>query len=104
MLNPHGVPGRMNTGQILETAAGKLAAKQGKPYKVSNFNNPKGDITRNLVAELKKAGVTPNETLFDGKNGKPFENKIFTGKQYIMKLRHHVDKKLAAHGLGSYGY
>ncbi len=102
MLNPHTVPGRMNTGQLLETAAGKLAAKQGKVYKVKNFGDPKKDYTASLLKELKENNIEPNETLFDGKNGKAFKNKIFTGKQYVMKLRHHVKKKIAHHGLGQY--
>jgi|TARA_Y100000592_G_C5467547_1_gene317539 DNA-directed RNA polymerase subunit beta len=102
MLNPHGVPGRMNTGQILETAAGKLADKTGKVYKISNFNDPKGDLSKKVLKDLKDAKISPDEILTDGKTGPEFENKIFTGKQYIMKLRHHVDKKLASRSLGQY--
>ena len=102
MLNPHTVPGRMNTGQLLETAAGKLAAKKGKVYKVKNFEDPKKNYTKDLLKELKDNKIEPNEILLDGKNGKPFKNKIFTGKQYVMKLRHHVKKKIAHHGIGQY--
>jgi DNA-directed RNA polymerase beta subunit len=102
MLNPHGVPGRMNTGQILETAAGKIAAKTGKTYLVDNFDDPKGDLSKRVLKELKAAGLTADEVLTDGKTGPKFENKIFTGKQYIMKLRHHVDKKLASRSIGQY--
>jgi len=102
MLNPHGVPGRMNTGQMLETAAGKLAGKTKKIYKVQNFSDPHGDLSKEVLADLKKNNIPVDEILTDGRTGKKFENKIFTGKQYIMKLRHHVEKKHAAHGLGSY--
>ena len=102
MLNPHGVPGRMNTGQILETAAGKLASKTGKIYKVSNFDDPTSDSSKRVLQELKKAGIPADEILTDGKTGNKFKNKIFTGKQYIMKLRHHVDKKLASRSIGQY--
>lgn len=102
MLNPHSVPGRMNTGQMLETAAGKLADKLGKPYKIQNFKDPNVGQSKKLLKELKQAGVKANEILTDGKTGKPFKNPIFTGKQYILKLRHHVKKKAAAHGIGQY--
>ena len=100
MLNPHGVPGRMNIGQMLETAAGKLAEQTGKPYLVENFTD--GDIAKNVLGELKKAKIEINETLTDGKSGKAFGNPIFVGNQYFMKLRHHVKKKQAAHSIGSY--
>jgi len=100
MVNPHGVPGRMNVGQILETAAGKLARKTGKPYIVENFLD--ADMSKKVMGELKKANIDINEVLTDGKNGKAFTNPIFVGDQYFMKLRHHVKKKQAAHSIGSY--
>ncbi|MBC8409904.1 MAG: hypothetical protein H8E12_14450, partial [Rhodobacteraceae bacterium] len=100
MVNPHGVPGRMNIGQILETAASKLAKKQGKPYLITNFES--GDMAKKVLNELKGAGIDINEKLTDGKTGDPFDNKIFVGSQYFMKLRHHVKKKQASHSIGTY--
>lgn len=101
MLNPHGVPGRVNAGQILETAAGKLVEATGKPYEVSNFDGT--DHIDNLKKEYEKNGLEFDEQLLDGKDGKPFKNKVFTGNQYIMKLKHTVEHKLKARGAGAGG-
>lgn len=104
MLNPHGVPGRINVGQILETAAGKLVKTTGNPYVVKNFDG------KNHIEDLKKAykdnGLEFDEVLLDGKDGKPFKNKIFTGNQYILKLHHTVEHKIKARsaGAGAGGY
>jgi DNA-directed RNA polymerase subunit beta' len=100
MLNPHGVPGRMNIGQILETAAGKIAEKTGKAYKVKSFSGD--DNAAKIYGEMKKLGIKPNEKLTDGATGKGFEKEIFVGKQYFMKLRHIVKKKAGEHSFGSY--
>lgn len=100
MVNPHGVPGRMNIGQILETAAGKIAEKTGKPYLVKNFSGD--DNATKVYGEMKKLGIEANEVLTNGQNGKPFEKPIFVGNQYFMKLRHIVKKKAGEHSFGSY--
>jgi DNA-directed RNA polymerase subunit beta' len=100
MLNPHGIPGRMNIGQILETAAGKIAEKTGKPYIVKSFSGD--DNSAKIYAEMKKLNIKPNEKLTNGATGKPFEKNIFVGKQYFMKLRHIVKKKAGEHSFGSY--
>jgi len=100
MVNPHGIPGRMNIGQILETAAGKIAEKTGKPYLVKSFSGD--DNATKVYAEMKKLGIKANETLTDGATGKPFEKSIFVGNQYFMKLRHIVKKKAGEHSFGSY--
>jgi DNA-directed RNA polymerase subunit beta' len=102
MLNAHGVPSRMNIGQILETAAGKIAAKTGKPYIVDNFRDPDEDVTQTVINDLKKHGIEPDEILTDGKSGKAFAKPIFVGKQYFMKLRHIVKKKQGVRNLGTY--
>lgn len=100
MVNPHGVPGRMNIGQILETAAGKIAKKTGKPYLIENFSST--DAANEIKTELKKLKLPTNEVLTNGKTGKPFDNPIYVGHQYFLKLRHTVKKKQGAHNLGSY--
>lgn len=101
MLNPHGVIGRMNMGQMLETAAGKLAVKTGKQFDVKNFSNE--DYLNNILTSMKKNNIEPDELLLDGKDGKPFPNKIFWGNQHILKLMHVVEHKLKTRDLpGSY--
>jgi len=102
LLNPHGVPARMNVGQILETAAAKIAKKTGKPYIVNNFENPDADMVTNMSKELKKHGLKTTEILTDGKTGQSFETPIYTGGQYFMKLRHIVKKKEGKHAFGTY--
>ena len=91
-LNPHGVPGRINLGQVLETAAGKIAKAQGSPFLVDNFPNKTPNYTKDVKAELAKAGLTDTETLFDPTSGKEL-GKVMLGDQYLLKLRHQVEKK-----------
>jgi DNA-directed RNA polymerase beta subunit/DNA-directed RNA polymerase beta' subunit len=101
ILNPHGVVGRMNAGQILETAAGRLAMKQKKPFVVNNFSGE--NYLDGIIGEMKKNKLEPDEILLDGKKGKPFKNKIFWGNQHILKLMHVVEHKLKTRDLpGTY--
>ncbi len=102
MVNPQGVQGRMNMGQLLSAAAGKIALKRGKPYEVSNFGHPDADYARDVMAELKKEGIEPNELLRDGKNGDYLKRPVFVGVRPYLKLRHIVKKKQAAHDFGAY--
>lgn len=95
IMNPLGVPSRMNPSQLLETAAGKIAKKKGSPYYVRNFSGE--NYLDSVKKGLKEAGITDKEELFDQKTGKPLGN-IMTGNQYIMKLDHNVAKKLSARG------
>lgn len=101
IVNPHGVVGRMNMGQLLETAAGKIAKKTGKPYLVRNFSDK--DYLADIVSEMKKYNITPDEILYNGKDGKPFDTPIFWGVKHYLKLMHVVEHKYKARGLpGSY--
>ena len=101
MVNIHGVAGRMNMGQMLEAAAGRIAIKTGKPFFVNNFSGE--DYLSTIMADLKKQKIEPNEILLDGKNGKPFENPIFWGNKHYLKLMHVVEHKYKARGIpGSY--
>lgn len=100
IMSPAGVPGRINPSQLLETAAGKWSEKTGKKYIVKNFSGE--DSLTDITNKLKKEKLEINEQLFDGKDGKPFENKIFTGNQYILRLMHDVEKKHKARERGSY--
>ncbi len=100
IVSPNGVPGRMNPGQLLETAAGKISEKTGKKYYVDNFSGE--DYLKKIQAELKANGLKANDVLLDGKDGKPFLNPIFNGNQYVLKLMHTIDHKAKARAYGSY--
>ncbi len=98
-LNPLGVPGRINLGQILETAAGKVAEKRGKPYGVRNFEAEK-DYLAMVKEDLAAEGLQDRDELIDPRTGKPFPNRILAGNQYIVKLKHQVGKKVSARAGG----
>jgi DNA-directed RNA polymerase subunit beta' len=92
-LNPSGVPGRMNVGQLLETAAGKIAEKTGKTYHVINFE-PGVDQLAKVKRELAENGLTDTEELIDPLS-KESLGKVMIGPQHMIKLVHQVDKKLS---------
>ena len=109
-MHPAAVPGRMNPGQLLEVAASKIAEKTGKPYVVTSFNKKSKDVTREMIAELKKHGLSDEENLIDPTTGESIGS-VIAGKHYTYKLEHMVDKKMTARaggpnipGLESYGY
>ncbi|MCJ7522701.1 MAG: hypothetical protein MUP21_10885, partial [Dehalococcoidia bacterium] len=83
LLNPHGVIGRINIGQIYESAAGKAALKNGAPYKVENFTGQ--DYLGTTRKFLKQSGVKDKEELFDPETGKSLGN-VHVGNPYILKL------------------
>ena len=91
VLNPTGVPGRMNVGQILETAASKIVDKTGKPYVVQNFGGA-DDMVEKVQKELRANKLSDKEELIDPITGKSL-GRVMTGKQHILKLVHQVDKK-----------
>jgi DNA-directed RNA polymerase beta subunit len=97
-LNPSGIPGRINVGQVLETAAAKIAEKTKKPYIVDNFDH--GDALARIKDELKQHGLTDTEELHDPVTGVSL-GKALVGPQYMLKLTHQIDKKIAARaGMG----
>ncbi len=98
ILGPAGVPSRMNIGQLLETAASKIARKTGKPYVVDNFQ-PGVDYTQKVMDELKQHKLSDTEELFDPKTKRSL-GQILTGDQYLLKLHHQVDKKMTARSHG----
>lgn len=102
LLNPTGVPTRINLGQLLETAAAKIAKKTGQPYIVHNFGGPSIDYTEKLQAELKSHGLSDQETIYDPSGKKLGE--ALTGEQYILKLKHQVEGKLDVRGGGGSKY
>lgn len=100
LLNPTGIPGRANLGQVMETAAGKIAEKTGKPYIIKNFE-PDTDLHAKLTKDLKTHGLSDKEDVFDP-NGKKLGS-VLVGPQHIIKLKHQVEKKLVARAGGA-GY
>jgi DNA-directed RNA polymerase subunit beta' len=100
LLNPVSVPGRMNPGQILETVAGKISEKTGKPYVVKNFE-PGKDYLSSLRKELKDHKIPETETLYDPKTGRKLGD-VTVGPHYAFQLKHQIDKKTSVRGGGGY--
>lgn len=95
ILNPAGVPGRINTSQLMESLAGRIAGKTGKPYLIKNFDEQ--DQSRMLLRDMKAAGIASDkEYLIDPVSGKPYKNPVFHGISHILKLEHKVDHKFSA--------
>jgi DNA-directed RNA polymerase subunit beta len=101
ILNPLGVPSRMNVGQILETHLGWAAHKLGLYVDSPVFDGAKEAEVKEM---LKKAGLPEDGkiTLYDGFTGEPFDQKITVGYIYMMKLIHLVDEKIHARSIGPY--
>jgi len=93
-MNPIGVSNRINTSQLLENAAGKIAAKTGEQYVIQNFSGK--DNSKKIMADLKKAGLSDKDILIDPETGKPFINPVANGVSNILKLEHVVDHKFSA--------
>ena len=101
MLNPLGVPSRMNIGQILEIHLGIAAKNLGVKIATPVFDGVNDD---DLIAIMKEAGIAPDgkTELYDGRTGEPYENRISVGVMYMIKLSHMVDDKLHARSVGPY--
>ncbi|MCK4384890.1 MAG: DNA-directed RNA polymerase subunit beta [candidate division Zixibacteria bacterium] len=101
ILNPLGVPSRMNVGQILETHLGWAAKKKGYFVESPVFDGAK---LEEIKQALKEAGLPQSGkiTLYDGKTGVPFDQPITVGYIYMMKLSHLVDDKIHARSIGPY--
>ena len=101
VLNPLGVPSRMNVGQILETHLGWAAKALGLHIATPVFD---GAIESEISELLEKANLpdTGKATLYDGRTGTPFAQKVTVGYTYILKLNHLVDDKIHARSTGPY--
>jgi DNA-directed RNA polymerase subunit beta len=101
VLNPLGVPSRMNIGQIYETLLGWAGLKLGKKYATPIFD---GASEEEVKAELAEAGMPDwgKMTLYDGRTGMPFEQRVTVGVIYMLKLGHLVDDKMHARSIGPY--
>ena len=101
ILNPLGVPSRMNLGQLYETMLGWAGEKLGVKYATPVFNGCKPS---EVEEELKKANLplTGKTVLIDGRTGERLENPVTVGNIYMMKLSHMVDDKMHARSTGPY--
>ncbi|WP_342388024.1 DNA-directed RNA polymerase subunit beta [Salinicoccus bachuensis] len=101
MLNPLGVPSRMNIGQVLELHLGMAARAMGLKMASPVFDGANEEDVWDTMAEagLARDGKT---VLYDGRTGDPFENRISVGVMYMLKLAHMVDDKLHARSTGPY--
>ena len=101
MLNPQGVPSRMNFGQILELHMGMAAKKLGVHIATPVFD---GASIQDIQDMMKEAGMDEDgkTVLYDGRTGEPFDHRIAVGVMYMIKLHHMVDDKLHARATGPY--
>ena len=101
MLNPQGVPSRMNFGQVLELHMGMAAKKLGVHIATPVFDGAKLDDIKDIMKEA-KMDEDGKMVLYDGRTGEPFDNRISVGVMYMIKLHHMVDDKLHARSTGPY--
>jgi DNA-directed RNA polymerase subunit beta len=101
VLNPLGVPSRMNIGQIMEAQLAWAGKMLGVKFATSVFESA---TTEDISKQLKKAGLPENSkvVLFDGRTGEQFVNQVTVGVGYILKLAHLVDDKMHARSTGPY--
>ncbi|MBF0780646.1 MULTISPECIES: DNA-directed RNA polymerase subunit beta [unclassified Granulicatella] len=101
MLNPLGVPSRMNIGQVLELHLGMAARELGIYVATPVFDGAREEDVWGTIAE---AGMAKDAktVLYDGRTGEPFDNRVSVGVMYMIKLAHMVDDKLHARSTGPY--
>ena len=101
ILNPLGVPSRMNLGQLFETALGWAGLKLNKKFETPIFD---GASWENIMTQLEAAGLSnqSKSVLFDGRTGEKFDQDVTIGCIYMLKLYHLVDDKIHARSIGPY--
>jgi len=101
ILNPLGVPSRMNLGQILELHLGMAGKKLGVHYATPIFNSA---TEEDVQAQTKEAGLDPDYKtwLYDGRTGEKFDKRVAVGVMYMIRLVHMVDDKIHARATGPY--
>lgn len=101
MLNPLGVPSRMNIGQVLELHLGMAARQLGIHVASPVFD---GATEEDVWSTIEEAGMASDAKtiLYDGRSGEPFDNRVSVGVMYMIKLAHMVDDKLHARSTGPY--
>lgn len=98
LLNPASVTSRINLGQVMETAAGKIAKKTGKAYEIKNYSD--NNLVSKLQKELKEHGLTDTDQLIDPVSKK--ELKVLAGPQFFLKLYKTTDQNYSARNIGGY--
>ena len=101
ILNPLGVPSRMNLGQILELHLGMAGKKLGVHYATPIFNSA---TEEDIQKQTKEAGLSPDYKtwLYDGRTGEKFDKRVAVGVMYMIRLVHMVDDKIHARATGPY--
>ena len=101
MLNPLGVPSRMNIGQVLELHLGMACKKLGVHIATPVFDGAKEE---DVIEMMKEAGMDEDgkTVLYDGRTGRPFDNRVSVGVMYMIKLNHMVEDKMHARATGPY--
>lgn len=100
LLNPLGLPSRVNPQQLIEAALGKIVEKTGKPYKYVDFSDIE-DAAEFARSELRKHGLSATEDLIDPETGRKIP-RVMTGNRYFLKLHHTAESKLQGRGIGGY--
>ncbi len=101
VLNPLGVPSRMNVGQVLETHLGWAAKALGLHVATPVFEGAKEAEIKDLLRKA-KLPTTGQITLYNGRTGEPFDKPVTVGQMYMLKLHHLVDDKIHARSIGPY--
>ena len=101
VLNPLGVPSRMNLGQVLELHLGEVARQLGVKFATPIFDGASDIEIQDLLEEL-GLDRSGKKKVIDGRTGRPFENEVSVGIMYMLKLHHLVDEKIHARSTGSY--
>ncbi|MCH4207213.1 MAG: DNA-directed RNA polymerase subunit beta [Solobacterium sp.] len=101
MLNPFGVPSRMNIGQVLELHLGMAARALNVKFATPVFDGVSNDDLKDIMKEA-KISMDGKYLLTDGQTGEPFDERIAVGVMYMIKLAHMVDDKLHARATGPY--
>lgn len=100
LLNPASVTSRINLGQVLEVAAGKIAQKTGKPYLVKNYAETNN--IQKVKDDLKLHGLSDTEEIYDPKTGRVYNSKVLAGPGYTLKLDKTTDANYSARSVGGY--
>ena len=101
MLNPLGIPSRMNLGQVLELHLGMAGKKLGVHFATPVFDGATEQDVRDMLAEA-KMDPDGKTVLYDGRTGRPFDNRVSVGVMYMIKLCHMVEDKMHARATGPY--
>ena len=101
VLNPLGIPSRMNIGQVLEVHLGLVAGSLGWKVATPVFDGTNGDEIKELLIK-NNFPADGKVQLYDGRTGEPFDNLTTIGMKYMLKLEHMVDSKIHARSIGPY--